>query len=482
MAGLPLSSRLEPEPNPNPTPGFSLLRAGRDHNEDPRSTWVLAAAGLVVAACAAGALDVSPRWFPNNPGSLLLQAARIVLTTAAIGVAAVWTLWYVVSDKPSSGAAWIARNLSVGWVFLPCFVLLYQARSVWMLVFAALVAVGFALSMRRLLPAPAEAIGREIPDSPLPSLHGLPPSDSPVLLAACVAVLLQAAIALTAVSMLKASVPLALAVFLLTWRWSAYETRAAGWWVGRYPPLRQISVAIVVTALVLVPYTIGEKFGWGIHARMPVVSAAAIPRHATSGYFGIVLYPPPKKMEIIVPRMHEEAIAPGALTKPLVIPFEGPYWYYKEAGQRPGPKAHVAKGLPTDANVNVRSTDLDPLVMEAHQKISRPIDLAACGEIDVAVTNADTKPGEIDLALVLSDSTAKGRPRQWVKSVPVLSSLTDPMPKDRRPVKEVLRFAVPAGAHLKRFDDLTLEFLLAPRHARTGAKVSVESFELIPRR
>jgi hypothetical protein len=60
--------------------------------------------------------------------------------------------------------------------------------------------------------------------------------------------------------------------------------------------------------------------------------------------------------------------------------------------------------------------------------------------------------------------------------------MVDPMPQDRKPVKEVLRFAVPAGAHLRRFDDLTVQFILAPRHARTGAKVSLESFELIPRR
>jgi hypothetical protein len=240
-------------------------------------------------------------------------------------------------------------------------------------------------------------------------------------------------------------------------------------------------VAIVVTALVLVPYTIGEKLGWGVHPRMPIVSAAAVPRQSSSGYFGIILYPPPKPAQIIAPMLHPDTIVAGSLTKPLVIPFEGPYLYFKQMGARPGPKAHVAHGLPTDAGINVRSTDLDPLVMEAHQKISRPIDLAACGEIDIAITNADTKPGEIDLALILSDSSAKGRPRQFLNSLPVPSSLTDPMPKDRAPVKEVLRFAVPAGAHLKRFDDLTLEFLLAPRRARTGAKVSVESFELVPR-
>jgi hypothetical protein len=216
---------------------------------------------------------------------------------------------------------------------------------------------------------------------------------------------------------------------------------------------------------------------------MPVVAAATEkPAHATSGYFGIILYPPPKKMQIIVPRLHEDVIAAGALARPLVIPFDGPYWYFKEVALRPGRKAHVAHGSPTDASVNVRSTDLDPLMMEAHQKLMRPINLSACGEIDVAITNADTRAGEIDLALVLADSSLPGRPRQVLAAKPVLSSMMDPMPRDRKPVNEVLRFTVPQAEHLRRFDDLTVEFLLAARHSRMGAKVSVESFELVPRR
>ena len=90
-------------------------------------------------------------------------------------------------------------------------------------------------------------------------------------------------------------------------------------------------------------------------------------------------------------------------------------------------------------------------------------------------------PSDSDLGLVLTDASLPGRPRQVLAARQVLSSLMDPMPKDRTPVKEVLRFAVPRGTHLRRFDDLTVQFILAPRHARTAAKVSVESFELVPR-
>src|SRR5947209_3711595 len=111
MAGVQSSSSFEHVP----PRGFSLLRAGADHAEDARSTWALALAGFAVAWFAAWALCLSPRWFTNSPAMIVLQSARIVLSTAAIGGAAVWSLWYVVSNKPSAGAAWIARNLSVGW-------------------------------------------------------------------------------------------------------------------------------------------------------------------------------------------------------------------------------------------------------------------------------------------------------------------------------------------------------------------------------
>ena len=480
MAGVESSTGMEQVA----VRGFSLLQPGTNHGEDARSTWILAVAGLLVAMAAAGALDLSPRWFANNVAMVLLHSARIVLTTAAMGCAAVGVLWYLVSDKPSAGPVWVARNLSSAWVFLPCFQLFDQARSPLALAFAALVAAAFALSLRRLLPLRLEPAPAPASESPLPSLDGLPRADSPLGLATCIAVLLQGTIALAlGASLFQASLPLGLAVFLLTWRWSAYETRAADWWGGRYPPLRQFVAAVLMTATVLVPYSIGGKFGWGPHPYRVAIKPVTTPReaHASTGYFGIILYPPPRKTEILAPMTHSDTLIPGSLAKPLVIPFDGPYLYFKQPGVPPGPRAHVAHGKPTDAAINVRSTDLDPIVMEAHQRVSRPIDLDACGEIDVAVSNADTHDGEIDLALMLSDTSLPGRPRQVLAARPVLSSMMNPVPKDRAPVKEVLHFNVPAGAHLRRFDEITVRFLLAPSHARAGAKVSVESFELVPR-
>ena len=468
-----------------PLGGFSVFGAGDDHGEQARSVWLLALAGMVAAACAASLLNLNTHWFASNPGFAMLQSLRMVVATAAMGAAAVWVLWYVVGDRQSGGVAWLARNLSACWVFLPCIVLFDQARSAWTLVFAAMVAIGFALSLRRLLPRAAEPARTPQSAALLPSLDGLPKADSHLVLSAGVALLLQASIALAlGVSMLLGSLLLAAAVFLITWRWSAHEVRAAEWWGGRHPPLRQLIVAVLVTTVMLAPYTLGGRKGWGLASGMAPRKATP-PKEArsSSGYFGIMLYPPPSKRAILAPMPHDDApTVAGALAKPLVIPFDGPYWYYKDPWMQPGPKTHVAHGKPTDAGINVRSTDLSPLMMQAHQRISRPINLAACGEIDVTIVNADTRPGEIDLLLVLANASVQGHPRQVLAARQVLSSLPDPIPQGRAPVHEVLRFAVPRDSSLRQFNDLTLQFLLAPQHNRTAAKISVESFELVPRR
>ena len=68
----------------------------------------------------------------------------------------------------------------------------------------------------------------------------------------------------------------------------------------------------------------------------------------------------------------------------------------------------MAHGKPTDFDVNVRSTDWLPLMMEAHQLLSSSIDLKCCREIDVSITNADNRPGRIELGVVLTDSRQTG--------------------------------------------------------------------------
>jgi hypothetical protein len=169
----------------------------------------------------------------------------------------------------------------------------------------------------------------------------------------------------------------------------------------------------------------------------------------------------------------------GRAAKPLVIPFDGPYWYFKAPSRRPGPRAHVAHGKPTD--VTIRSSDWAPLLMEAHQNLGSSIDLSCCSAIDVAITNADTRPGKIAIGLVLTDSNSPVKPSQSLAEQTIVSSEADLIPINRSPVKEVLRFPISRLGPLRRFNEITLVFLPAKERSRGGAKVSIQNFTLIPR-
>jgi hypothetical protein len=359
-------------------------------------------------------------------------------------------------------------------------VLLYERNSAWILAITALGTLGLALGLRRLLPASAPAGPTAPPQTAvLPSLDGLPPRDSPLLLATGIALLVQLAVIFAANDALAlATLPLAIGVFLFAWRWSAVDARTAQWWTGRHPPLPQATAAIVITSLTLIPFqVVGHRFG--LYADHHPSKAAY--REPDSSYYGIILYPPPAKHQIVAPAPRDPTQLAGANAKLVLIPFDGPYWYFKPPFRAPSAQAHIAHGRATDPNINPRSTDYEPLRMEAHQNLGLPISLACCREIDVALTNADTRPGAITLALTLTDSASPGKPFRFIGAEPIPSSQLDPMPLNRAPVKEVLRFQIPRSTGLRQFNQITLAFQLAPRHARAGAKVSIDTFELIPK-
>ena len=487
MKPLRSSSPLDPNPAPaGDAHSLAFLASGGRAGKFFNSTWTLAAAGLFFAATAANLLCLSPRWYSSKFIALVYEPTRFVFLTAAAGAAAVQVFWAALENKPTAGPIWIARNLSTAWVFLPCYVLLYERNSPWILAITALGTLGLALGLRRLLPALAPAALAAspptdvLPSSVLPSLDGLPPRDSPLLLAFGIAVLIQlAAIFVANDALALATFALAAGVFLFAWRWSGVDARTAQWWTGRHPPLPQAVAAIVVTSLTLIPFqVVGHRLGLYAERHTPPKGAN---QQLDSSYYGIILYPPPAKKEIAAPAPRDPSALAGANAKPILIPFDGPYWYFKPPFHAPSPRAHIAHGRTTDPNINPRSTDFEPLIMEAHQNLGLPINLACCREIDVALTNADTRPGAITLALTLTDSTAPGKPSRTIGAQPIPSSQVDPIPLNRAPVKEVLRFQIPRSTGLRQFDEITLTFQLAPRHARAGAKVSIDSFELIPK-
>mgnify|MGYP001597844434 CR=1 FL=1 len=199
--------------------------------------------------------------------------------------------------------------------------------------------------------------------------------------------------------------------------------------------------------------------------------------HSSEGYRTIVLWPIQKKEKVIPPP--PTSIDPGAhrAARPWIIPFDGPYWYFKTPGESPGPEARITHGDPL--KVNVRSTNRAPLLMEAHQNLAVPIDLSCCREIQVVFKN-DTSLGASDVGLLLTDSHAKGKPFQnlGIRSVPMNG--IDPPSGDLSPAEETVSFPLPASSKIRKFDRITVVLLPDAQHATAGRKVAVERFVMIP--
>jgi hypothetical protein len=226
---------------------------------------------------------------------------------------------------------------------------------------------------------------------------------------------------------------------------------------------------------------------WFSHHRVrsaafpPRSSGVSIPARTgidDSSYQGVILWPKaPKKVVVIPPLPHARAVTAARINKLLVIPFQGYYAYFKAPAKRPGRKAHRAHGIPT--SLDIRSTDWHPLMMEAHQALAAPVDLACCREIEVAILNADNRPGRIEIAVVLNDE--RNSRSLYLGTRPVESSEPPGFRLSRPPVEEALRFALPPKSAIQRFDEIEVVFMPSAERALGGVKIAIIEFRLAPR-
>jgi hypothetical protein len=409
----------------------NLIAESPDGRQDSIETWLLILTGFSSATFISSLISRSPQPHRLSWSVLFFQSAIYIALTAAAGAAGISIPWFFLKAKPSA-----------------------------------------KLPARR--------------TSDLPTLYGLPTADSRPLRAFFIALCAQSAlISAIAESFLLAGILLSTSLFLLVWRWSAFDSDATRRFAGRRPSTLLCALAIFITVLMLIPPVNGRLHSaFGSRNDLPhkppsLANQPVDPDRPNTDYVGVILWPPPTKKEIIPPMPHPNSLAIGSASRPIIIPFDGPYWYFKAPSTKPGPRAHIAHGKSTD--VTVRSSDWAPLLMEAHQNLGPPIDLACCSEIDVAVTNADTRPGTIALSLLLTDSNSIGKPSHDLGDRIIVSSEAAQIPMNRQPVKEVLRFPVSRSAAMRRFDEITIVFLPANERARGGAKVSIQSFTLIPR-
>jgi hypothetical protein len=199
-----------------------------------------------------------------------------------------------------------------------------------------------------------------------------------------------------------------------------------------------------------------------------------------SGYRGIILWAPPKKKErIVAPARLNIAQVGMSNRRPMVIPFDGPYWYFQRPNAGPGRNPHVSHGEPT--GVNIRSVDGFPLLMEAHQKLDTSIDLGCCRALEVDISNSDNMPGGIVLAVTLTDSLAPGKPSLQLGGQQLVSSEADRFTIKSSAVEEALRFTIPTKKGLRKFDEIAVIFSPASERSMIGLKVGIKQFILLPR-
>jgi hypothetical protein len=464
--------------------------------QGPEATHLKANSGdiwsLVVTGCLSTAMIVSltsrlPLAHTLSWPAIFFHSVVRVALAAAAGAAGISIPWLFLKTKPSFRLAFLSKKAAIAWIFFPSVTLLYRQKSPGMFAVLAFATVAAALSLRRLFLTRTEAEESQRPiwhTSDLQTLYGLPIANFRPIRACFIATCLQAALILAALEFpFFAGVLLSTCLFLLTWRWSE-QAGAIRNLTGRKQSILLCACAILFTVLALIPWVARKSDGSNrntlAHKPALIVNESKESDVPGSDYVGIILWPPPiKKTEIVPPKPHSPSFSIGRTSKPIVIPFDGQYWYFKAPSERPGPRAHIAHGRAT--YVNVHSTDSAPLLMEAYQNLGTSIDLACCSEIDVAITNADVRPGNIALTIRLTDSASIGKPSEDLAPRTIVSSTVAHIPLNRAPVDEVLRFPISHSAAIHRFNEITLVFQQARERSRGAPKVAIQSFTLIPR-
>jgi hypothetical protein len=463
----------------------------------------VALAGLVNAAIAAFLLFRLPTSHAPSLRSLLIRAFIYVAGAVLAGMGGARFYWNRSStpfrfDPPLSFRLFVLVN-AAAWVWVPSIALLSRQDSPAAAALSALGAALLAKGLRRIIPS---AAGPLHPQGPATNSEGrelfaetlrtAPREAHGYVIALC---LYATGYFLINHFYLNAGAPLALAAFLFTWKLTLEPTPAsAPTNTSTRAALRLTSfttAAVLVTLFVLL-YGIGHRnrvdaanvaiargSGQGGDAGRTSRRPATVSVSGISGYESIILWPIPEKKQIAAPVPASISPFAARAVRPLVIRFDGPYWYFQPPGERPGPRAHQAQGNPIA--VNIEANNLIPLTMEAIQNLSSPIRLSRCREIQVAVENRDNLRGPIALGLLLTDASAPGKPSLSLGLQPVLSSEPAQFTIKSVPADEVLRFPIPDRAKIRKFDEITVLFLPDVEHFEVGPRIAIQEFALLPR-
>jgi hypothetical protein len=292
---------------------------------------------------------------------------------------------------------------------------------------------------------------------------------------------------------LTAAALLALCAFLFVWK----QTFAPNHDLDRKREYRRAALRLACAAIPAVLVTVWALLDGEAHRnRMAEMNAALAASNETAsehmhrktnsqssayglgGYESLILWPVPEKKQIVPPLPEISFLAPGT-TQPLVIPFNGQYWYVQSPNKIPGPTAHQAHGTPIGDEI--ASINSMPLIMDAHQTLGASIRITRCREIQVEIENRDNRIGVIALAVLLTDTASPKNPTLYLGQHSIVSTELEHFSYKSVSVFETLRFSVPASAKMRRFDEITVMMLPDIEHAFIGPKIAIKQFKLFPR-
>ena len=455
-----------------------------ERSQQISSPLLLPLLGSIISTGVIGSVLILPPSLPTlGFPELLLRSALDLTIAAGIHIVTVWSIWRLIREYVEPSVDILTIHIWSATVWLPLITTLTAERSLWIscvIPWATANAVTF-LNIWSSLPQPDE------PVSPSGSILLQMPNAPPLwraLLPYCMMVgTMQGGVVFLGTGHLwsgTALITAAVMLFLVRHRFAEGKVRRRRRF-SRFSLVQTAAVFFLISTA-LTPY-LQEAYGlrWlASHVATPTDVARPAAKSAFgSHYSGVILTLPPKPRPRFFPPIAADRVSfSGALAKPVTIPFDGVYWYFKQPDTRPSSEAHIQRGDPI--KTNIRSTDYRKLEMEAHQMLLSPISGDCCRAMRVDLLNGDDRPGPIRIELLLRNTSTKPSSSVLLGSIAIPSSRLDHIPMNRPPVPESLRFQMPATAHGRRFDEITVVIQPSAGRALGGSKIAIQNFVLIP--
>lgn len=440
------------------------------------NAWAAAGTGLATALVVA--VWLRPPWIETtHPRKAMAAAACWVAATILAGTLGMGVAESIAERRPEWPEVRHVLAGAAAWALLPPMLLcwIHQLRGA--LALGALAGAAMAVCVRGLAPLRP---GFEPDNEPGPFAL-LPRSDSGWGQAFAIAVCVEGALVLAdRKAIFPATVLAGVGGFLLVWKW--FASLLARPQPGVERPAGRAAIATVVALLVLIPLLLMQFVP--PNAADSTAEAAGRTRSApapdsSDAYRGVVLFTVKEKEKVLPPVPLERNMLFAERAKPVVIRFDGAYWYFQAPRGGPGLHPHIAQGDPVAESIY--STGWIPLAMQAHQTLAEPVDLRSSRAMMVTVKNGDNRPGRVDMGVVLTDSELIGKPSVYLGTAPLSSTEAGHFAIKAKPVEEELRFAIPEGTKIKKFDQITVFYFPDAQRSTLGARIGIEQFELLPK-